>query len=175
MGGEAPLPGLLDARFVFADLKGPGMEDVLGEMARRLAAAGVVRDVSDLARRLIEREKLGCTGLGSGVAIPHCKSKDVQDIVLAVGLAPQGVDFHAPDGQPVTPIFLILSPAGPPAPHLRTPPPAGQPAAPPQALARISRLLRTPGISESLRRARTREDVLEALKGPQGTLTAAGS
>jgi fructose-specific phosphotransferase system IIA component len=162
MDGEAPLQGLLDPRFVFSDLKGPGMEDVLAEMARRLAAAGVVRDVSDLTHRLIEREKLGCTGLGSGVAIPHCKSKDVQDIVLAIGLAPQGVDFHAPDGRPVTLIFLILSPADQPAAHLQT-------------LARISRLLRTPGISDNLRRAATREELLEALKGPQGTLTAARS
>jgi len=162
MDGEAPLQGLLDPRYVFDDLRGETMEDVLGEMARRLAAAGVVRDVAELTRRLIDREKLGCTGLGAGVAIPHCKSRDVQDIVLAVGVTPQGVDFHAPDGRPVTLIFLILSPADQPAAHLQT-------------LARISRLLRAPGISESLRRATTREEFLEALKGPQGSLTAAGS
>jgi mannitol/fructose-specific phosphotransferase system IIA component (Ntr-type) len=62
----------------------------------------------------------------------------------------------------VTLIFLILSPADQPAAHLQT-------------LARISRLLRTPGISDNLRRAATREELLEALKGPQGTLTAARS
>ena len=162
MDGEASLQGLLDPRFVFDDLRGAGMEDVLGEMARRLAAAGVVRDVGELTKRLIEREKLGCTGLGAGVAIPHCKSKDVDDIVLSVGVTPRGVDFHAPDGKPVTLIFLILSPADQPAVHLQT-------------LARISRLLRTPGTAESLRRATTREEFLEALKGPQGSLTAAGS
>ena len=162
MDGETPLQGLLDPRFVFDDLRGESMEAVLGEMARRLAAAGVVRDVAELTRRLIDREKLGCTGLGAGVAIPHCKSRDVEDIVLSVGVTPQGVDFHAPDGRPVTLIFLILSPADQPAVHLQT-------------LARISRLLRTPGIAESLRRATTREEFLEALKGPQGSLTAAGS
>jgi mannitol/fructose-specific phosphotransferase system IIA component (Ntr-type) len=138
------------------------MEDVLGEMARRLAAAGAVRDAGELTRRLIERERLGCTGLGAGVAIPHCKSRDVSDIVLAVGLAPQGVDFHAPDGQPVRLIFLILSPADQPAAHLQT-------------LARISRLLRTPGTSEQLRRAATREEILEALRAPHASVTAAGS
>jgi mannitol/fructose-specific phosphotransferase system IIA component (Ntr-type) len=161
-GAEGPLQGLLDPRFVFTDLKGPGMEEALGEMARRLAAAGAIRDAGDLTRRLIEREHLGCTGLGAGVAIPHCKCRDVSDIVLAVGLAPQGVDFHAPDGKPVTLIFLILSPADQPAAHLQT-------------LARISRLLRTPGTSENLRRATTREEIVEALKGTQGSLTAAGS
>ena len=106
--GEGLLQGLLDSRFVFADLRGPGLEEVLGELARRLAAAGVIRDVQDLTRRLVERERLGCTSLGGGVAIPHCKSRDVDDVVLAVGLAPEGIDFQAADGVPVTLIFLIL-------------------------------------------------------------------
>lgn len=159
-GGEAPLQGLLDPRFVFTDLRGPGMEEVLGEMARRLAAAGAIRDAAELTSRLIERERLGCTSLGGGVAIPHCKSKDVGDVVLSIGLAPQGVDFRSADGAPVTLIFLILSPADQPALHLQT-------------LARISRLLRAPGVGESLRRAGTREEILESLKGSEGSLTAA--
>ena len=85
--GEGLLQGLLDSRFVFADLRGPGMEEALGELARRLAAAGVIRDVQDLTHRLIERERLGCTSLGGGVAIPHCKSRDVDDVVQ------EGVDL----------------------------------------------------------------------------------
>jgi nitrogen PTS system EIIA component len=159
-GPEGPLQGLVDPRFIFTDLRGPGLEEVLGEMARRLAAAGVIRDAGDLTRRLVEREKLGCTGLGGGVAIPHSKSRDVGDVVLAIGLAPEGVDFHAPDGVAVTLIFLILSPADQPAVHL-------------QALARISRLLRTPGVAESLRAVRTREQMLEALSGAPKIPTAA--
>ena len=131
-------------------------------MARRLAAAGVIRDVQDLTRRLVERERLGCTSLGGGVAIPHCKSRDVEDVILSIGLAPGGIDFHSADGVPVTLIFLILSPADQPAVHL-------------QALARISRLLRTPGVVETLRRAGTREEILEALKEAQPSPMAAGA
>jgi mannitol/fructose-specific phosphotransferase system IIA component (Ntr-type) len=148
---EGVLQGLVDPRYVFTDLRGPGLEDVLGEMARRLAAAGAIRDGQELTRRLIERERLGCTSLGGGVAIPHCKSGDVSDIVLAIGRAPAGIDFHCADGVPVTLIFLILSPADHPALHL-------------QALARISRALRRPGVAEGLRRAETREEILETLK-----------
>ena len=113
-GAEGPLQGLVDSRYIFTDLRGPGMEEALAEMSRRLAAAGVIRDAADLTRRLVEREKLGCTGLGGGVAIPHSKSRDVGDVVLALGLAPEGIDFHAPDGIAVTLIFLILAgrPAG---------------------------------------------------------------
>ena len=160
-GTEGPLQGLVDPRFIFTDLRGPGLEEVLGEMCRRLAAGGVIRDAADLTRRLVEREKLGCTGLGGGVAIPHSKSRDVGDVVLAIGLAPEGIDFHAPDGIAVTLIFLILSPADQPAVHL-------------QALARISRLLRTPGVVDNLRAVRTREQMLEALAGAQTIPTAAG-
>lgn len=160
-GPEGPLQGLVDSRYIFTDLRGPGMEEALGEMSRRLAAAGVIRDAADLTHRLVEREKLGCTGLGGGVAIPHSKSRDVGDVVLAIGLAPEGIDFHAPDGIAVTLIFLILSPADQPAVHL-------------QALARISRLLRTPGVVETLRAVTTREQMLDALREAQTTPTAAG-
>lgn len=145
------LQGLIDPRYVFMDLRGPSLEDVLGEMARRLAAAGAIRDAQELTRRLVERERLGCTSLGGGVAIPHCKSGDVSDVVLAIGRAPGGIDFHSADGTPVTLIFLILSPADHPALHL-------------QALARISRALRRPGVTEGLRRVETRDELLEALK-----------
>ncbi len=159
-GPEGPLQGLVDPRFIFTDLRGPGLEEALGEMSRRLAAAGVIRDAGDLTRRLVEREKLGCTGLGGGVAIPHSKSKDVGDVVLAIGLAPEGIDFRASDGIPVTLIFLILSPADQPAVHL-------------QALARISRFLRTPGVVESLRAVKTREQMLDLLSGAPKVPTAA--
>jgi PTS system nitrogen regulatory IIA component len=160
-GAEGPLQGLVDSRYIFTDLRGPGMEQALGEMSRRLAASGVIRDAADLTRRLVEREKLGCTGLGGGVAIPHSKSRDVGDVVLAIGLAPEGIDFHVPDGLAVTLIFLILSPPDQPAVHL-------------QALARISRLLRTPGVVETLRAVTTREQMLDALREAQTTPTAAG-
>ncbi len=156
--GESPLQALVDSRLVFTDLKATTLEEALSEMARGLAAAGVVRDAQDLARRLLERERLGCTGLGSGIAIPHCKLKDVSRITLAIGSSCGGVDFRAPDGAPVTLIFLILSPADAPALHL-------------QALARISRLLRTPGVADNLRRASTAEQILEAVKEAEASLT----
>src|SRR5262245_32710262 len=117
MRAAAPLQGLLDARLVFTDPPGPDRAAAFGEAAARLAPAGPVKDASDLTRRLLDRERLGCTGLGGGVAIPHCKSSDVREIVLAVGLVPNGVDFNAPDGAPVTVVFLILSPADHPAGH----------------------------------------------------------
>jgi PTS system nitrogen regulatory IIA component len=154
-----PLATGVDPRLVFPDLEVATREDALRAMAQLLTQAGVVKDAGDLARRLIEREVLGCTGLGGGIAIPHCKLKDLNDIVLSIGRCRQAVDFHAPDGIAVRILFLILSPAQAPALHL-------------QALARVSRWLKAPGTAEGLLRAETREEILEAVRGAQTSVAA---
>ncbi len=162
MSASSPVALGVDPRLIFPDLEGRTREEVLAEMAARLAGAGVVRDAGDLSRRLIEREGLGCTALGGGIAIPHCKLKELSDVVLAIGRRPGGVDFEAPDGVAVTILFLVLSPAQTPALHL-------------QALARVSRWLKSPGVAEALRRAETRDEIAEAIRGtPAGASTAHG-
>jgi PTS system nitrogen regulatory IIA component len=130
----------VDERLVFPNLAARTVEDVLAEMAAGLERAGVVGKAEELARRLVEREAMGSTGLGNGLAIPHCKVRELADVVVSIGISREGVDFHAADGHPVTLIFLVLSPADAPALHL-------------QALARISRLIRMPGVADSLRQA----------------------
>jgi PTS system nitrogen regulatory IIA component len=97
-------------------------DTVLRAFADRLAEAGAIGDTKDageLFRRLREREQLSSTGIGSGIAIPHCKMPGLKQAVLAVGLAPQGVDFGAADGQPVRLFFVVVSPETSPAEHLR--------------------------------------------------------
>ncbi|HEY7863196.1 MAG TPA: hypothetical protein VIE39_06020, partial [Thermoanaerobaculia bacterium] len=61
-GSGGFLQGLLDSRLLFADLPGGRMEDALAEMSHRIVAAGIPADEDELSRRLLEREKLGCTG-----------------------------------------------------------------------------------------------------------------
>lgn len=130
----------VDERLVFPHLAATTAGEALAEMARGLERAGVVGSASDLARRLVEREAMGSTGLGGGLAIPHCKVRDLRDVVVAIGISRSGIEFHSADGEPVTVLFVVLSPSESPALHL-------------QALARISRLIRMPGVAESLRRA----------------------
>ncbi|HTR04062.1 MAG TPA: PTS sugar transporter subunit IIA, partial [Thermoanaerobaculia bacterium] len=134
--GLAPgAEGLIDPRRVFHRLPGGSREELLEELAARLAEDGVVSDPGELSARLIDRERLGCTGLGGGVAIPHCKLRHIQGVVVAVASTAVPVDFGAADGIPIDLVFLVASPADAPAAHL-------------QALARVSRLLRTPGVVE---------------------------
>jgi fructose-specific phosphotransferase system IIA component len=104
---------------IFTDLPAADRSEVLHALADRIARSGLVRDPEDLFRKLWEREQLGSTGIGGGVAIPHCKLKGLAQGVVALGVVPQGVDFGAMDGEPVCLFFLVISPSESPAEHLR--------------------------------------------------------
>ena len=106
-------------------------------------------DPRDVANRLAEREKLGSTGFGGGVAIPHAKIAGLDRIVGAVARLAQPIDVDAVDGMPVDLVFVLLSPPDAGADHLKT-------------LARVSRALRDPAFLAKLRGAGSR-DALYAL------------
>jgi len=112
---ELTRPGL-----IFADLSGLDSHIVLRDIADRIATRGFVKDSDALYRGLCEREELGSTGVGSGVAIPHCKMEDLEQVVLAVGISRQGIDFAAVDGRPVRLFFVVVSPSDRPASHLQS-------------------------------------------------------
>ncbi|HEY1435802.1 MAG TPA: PTS sugar transporter subunit IIA [Thermoanaerobaculia bacterium] len=148
---------LVEPRRVFHHLPGTTREEVLEELAARLAAEGAVAEPGELVTRLIDRERLGCTGLGGGVAIPHCKLRGLPGVVVAIASTATPIDFGAADGVPVDLIFLVASPADAPAAHL-------------QALARISRLLRTPGVAAGLRAARSADELVDRLRAAEAGL-----
>lgn len=115
-----PLASLIRRELIFPDLAGESRDTVLKNFALAMAERGAVRDGETLYRRLQEREALGTTGIGSGVAIPHCKLERLDGVVVAVGLSRQGVAFDAVDDQPVRLFFLVLSPPDAPAEHLKS-------------------------------------------------------
>jgi mannitol/fructose-specific phosphotransferase system IIA component (Ntr-type) len=149
--------GGIDPRLVFASIPGRTREEVLAELSRRVAAQGAVPDAADLAARLLDREKLGCTGLGDGIAIPHCKVPGIDRVAVAVATTEQPVDFGAADRKPIRLIFLVVSPTQGAAAHL-------------QALARVSRLLRGPGVAQRLREAGSSEQLRDALQAAEAGL-----
>jgi mannitol/fructose-specific phosphotransferase system IIA component (Ntr-type) len=147
----------LGPRLVFHRLPGRSREEVLAEFARRLAMQGSVKDAGELTERLLKRERDGCTGVGRGIAIPHCRLENLDGEVVAFASTEHPVPFGAADGEPVDLIFLVVSPAQAAAAHL-------------QAVARVSRLLRVPGIGEALRRASTARELLITLRDAEGGL-----
>ena len=128
---------LLVLEGVTADLKATSKKQALQDLARRAA------DVSGLHERavfdvLMERERLGTTGVGNGIAIPHGKLPNLDRLYGLFARLNQPIDFQAIDERPVDLVFVLLAPEGAGADHLK-------------ALARISRLLRDQNVCDKLR------------------------
>ena len=134
---------------VIANLRASSKKQVLQELARH--AATVVdqsqRGVFDV---LLERERLGTTGIGRGIAIPHGKLPSLDRVYGLFAKLAAPIDFEAVDERPVDLVFLLLAPASSGADHLK-------------ALARISRVLRDDGLCEKLRSSDTAEAILQVL------------
>src|SRR5687768_15887926 len=110
---------LVDPDLIFDDLAPGGRDAVLRGLAERLESGGSIRNADDLYARLREREELGSTAIGRGVAIPHCKLPDLERALVAIGVVPRGVEGETPDREPVRLFFLVVSPEGSPAQHLQ--------------------------------------------------------
>lgn len=128
---------ILQPRAVVASLRAANKKQALQEIARRAAeiTGEPERAIFDV---LIERERLGTTGVGAGIAIPHGKLPGLKRLYGLFARAETPIDFESIDEQPVDLIFLLLAPGGAGADHLK-------------ALARVSRLLRDRTICEKLR------------------------
>jgi PTS system nitrogen regulatory IIA component len=128
---------MLDGSMIIADLKGQTKKQILEELVGHLAGRNAAVQADELLKVLFEREKLGSTGIGSGIAIPHGKLGSLQDIALVFGRSAAGVDFEAIDGKPVHLFFLLVAPAHSSGVHLK-------------ALARLSRLLKSADFRQRL-------------------------
>lgn len=118
-------------------LSAKGKDDVLAELAGKLVERHPELDRDDLLRILYERERLGSTGIGDGIAIPHGKIKRMDGLAVVVGRSRPGVDFNALDGRPVHLFFLLIAPEEAIGIHLKM-------------LARISRILKDPVVRKGL-------------------------
>ncbi len=136
---------------VFPDLPGPDRQAILRAISERFAAAGVVDPADLLYRKLLEREELGSTCVLPGVAIPHCKFDGIDEVVVSVGICPEGAEFGAEEGEPVKLFFTVISPANEPAAHL-------------QSLALISRWIKNNNHVDKLLELTTGEEILAFLK-----------
>jgi PTS system nitrogen regulatory IIA component len=110
---------VLTKDLVMDDLKSSEKRAVLQEMCAHLASRIDGLDGERLLEALLEREKLGSTGIGHGVAIPHTKLKGIDSIIVAFGRSKKGLDFHAMDNRPVHLFFLLVAPETSTAAHLK--------------------------------------------------------
>ncbi len=131
---------LLNPAAIAGDLQSTGKDAVLAELAEVLVQASGDLNRDEVLRVLQEREVLGSTGIGEGVAIPHGKLGKLERLLLAFGRSRRGVDFDSMDGRPAHLFFLLVAPEESVGVHLKT-------------LARISKLLKNPTVRRRLTEA----------------------
>jgi PTS system nitrogen regulatory IIA component len=113
------LATLTSPELIFPNLDCLDRTSLLRELAKRITEEREVGDAESLYRKLIEREELSSTGIGEGVAIPHCKMDGLSGVVLAIARVKRGVLFAARDEKPVQLFFCVVSPSAEPALHLQ--------------------------------------------------------
>ena len=134
------------------DLQATDKPGAVKELLKKLVEAGRLSDRQAKAatQAVMDREALGSTGIGRGIAVPHAKHASAKEIVGCLGRSKRGVQFAAIDGEPVYLVFLLISPADQPGPHLK-------------ALEHISVVLRDENFSRFLRRAKDKEELVSLL------------
>src|SRR5438552_11471928 len=140
---------LVSPNAIIPAMKVNGKKQALQEIAAK-AASLTGQSERAILEILLQREKLGSTGVGNGVAIPHGKLPKLNNVFGLFARLERPVDFEALDGQPVDLIFLLLAPEGAGADHLK-------------ALARVARLLRDQDIARKLRESRDAEALFAVL------------
>ena len=150
---------LLSADSVVSHLKATGKKQALQELAV-IAARTVGREDREIFDILLERERLGTTGVGHGIAIPHGKLKELDRLHGVFARLERPIDFDAIDDEPVDLVFVLLAPEAAGADHLK-------------ALARVSRLLRDTSVCEKIRGCDSRDAIYAVLTEQMATSHAA--
>jgi PTS system nitrogen regulatory IIA component len=137
---------ILDKKSILPEISSQTKEGVLRELVHALTQAEKQVHEDRMIEILLERESLGSTGIGDGVAIPHGKSKEVKRILAAFGRSRPGMDFQSLDGKPTHLFFLLIAPENSAGMHLK-------------ALAQISRLMKDQTFRKRLMEARSGEEI----------------
>jgi PTS system nitrogen regulatory IIA component len=143
---------ILPQEGIVPDLASRSKKDVILELVEGLPDEG--QDTDQLVQILLEREKLGSTGIGDGVAIPHGKTKETDKLMASFGRSKNGVDFDSLDGKPTHLFFLLVAPENSAGVHLK-------------ALARISRLFKDGQFRRALMAAKGKEEIFRIVQAEE--------
>ncbi len=148
------LTQILQPNCVKVPVENKDKEAVITELVDLLDANGLLLDRDVALEAVLARERTRSTGTGAGIAIPHGKCNAVKELVMAIGIAHEPIEFESVDGKPVTILILLVSPADQTGPHI-------------QALARISRLMLDEEFKQKLEKAASADEVYELLNNKE--------
>lgn len=147
--GKMNISKILKKESIVPDLVSTTKHGIIQELSRAVAVTANV-PAEDIAAVLMERESLGSTGIGGGIAIPHGKLAAVTDVVLGFGRSVAGVEYDSLDSRPVHIFFLLLTPENSTGGHLKV-------------LAQISKLLKMDHFKQGLKTADTLDEIYELI------------
>ncbi|WPD23278.1 MAG: PTS sugar transporter subunit IIA [Candidatus Electrothrix scaldis] len=136
----------LSEQCIVLDLESTNKEELLGEMAETAQKRFPELNSKSIQQVLMEREQIGSTGVGNGVAIPHGKLHELQQCLVCFGRSVKGISFEAKDNKPVHLVVMILSPVGMAGEYLQT-------------LAKVSRLMNNEENRNKFLQAKSRESI----------------
>ena len=151
----------LDKRCVIIGMRSRTKKEAIKELLTKLKENGFIKDEKEILETVMEREKLGSTGIGQGIAVPHAKSDQIENLVAALGISKTGIDFNSLDGEPVNIVFLVLAPTKSVGLHLK-------------ALAKIARLLKDRVFRNALKDAQSPEEIIDLIKEDEQKLNNIG-
>jgi PTS system nitrogen regulatory IIA component len=137
---------MLKKEFIIEELKSKTKREVLFELSEVFSQGNYNVDSDSMVKVLLEREKLGSTGIGDGIAIPHGKLSGLENLVVSFGRSKEGIEFDSLDGKPVHIFFLLMAPENSAGQHLK-------------ALAKISRMLKEETFRNDLMKMQTSDKI----------------
>lgn len=144
------LSEILDENHIIPDLKARDKKRAIEELAEVIVHSIPSLEKDSLVKVLLERERLGSTGIGDGVAIPHGKIQGISNPVISFGRSLEGLDFESMDGQPVFLFFLLVAPESSASAHLK-------------ALARIAKILKNGSFRKILMEVSGKKEIYETI------------
>ena len=145
------LVDVLKENMIFLNFEANNKEEAIEKFINSLEKTGTIKEPNALKDALLERENLGTTGIGQGIAMPHARSSAIKDLTVAFFRSEKGIDFKSMDSEPVHLVFLLLAPVTAGGPYLKL-------------LAKISRLLRGDDFRTALMEAKDVSSVLQIIQ-----------
>jgi len=139
---------------IILNLKAKTRDKAIKELLTKLNESQAVADFDQAYSAVLEREKIMTTGVGNGIAIPHCKHNSCPNFAVGLAVVPQGIDFEAIDKKPAKIIFLLIGPENNPSLHIKL-------------LSRISRLMSNEELRQQIIKSKTPAEVLEHINAEE--------
>jgi fructose-specific phosphotransferase system IIA component len=148
------LVDLLQINYIKYPLTASNKVDVIKELLALFSENNLIQNHEEVLKAVLEREKILSTGLGNGVALPHCKTNSVEEFMIALGIHPKGVDFQSLDHKPAHIIFLLIGPESKPGFHIRL-------------LSRISRIISKEDVRKQILAGKSPEEIYQIFQAEE--------